>query len=476
MKKILLILLVLVSAKVHAQSEIYFTDGTAGKIYEGALVGGSATDLVTGVPSAFAAAVNLDSNSLFWTDFISHTIKKINLSTLVQTILVDGTDGIVAPRGIALDNPNNRMFWADNSTKKIQRSALNGSAIVDIISSGLVSPGYVAYDPVGQKVYFADNGVGMKKIMRCNPDGSGRQDVVTGLSQVWGIAFNSDDNCIYWIDSGIDKIQKGNVSTLPVTKVDLISGLTGNPRGLVIFNSTTDFMYWADNSTNDIKRANVNGTGITQLFTGVNYPQGIAINWSSALPVELASFSSSIIKNEVILDWATSNELNNSGYDIERMVTGASTEEWSKVGFVEGHGTSNEAHSYSFKDRNLPSNTYKYRLKQIDFNGNYQYHELQNEVVIEKPRSFSLAQNFPNPFNPSTKINYELPDDGKVNLIIYDITGRQVAQLINEIQPAGYYNMEFNAKNLSSGVYYYRLTFAGSTNSFEKTMKMMLIK
>ncbi|HEX2786496.1 MAG TPA: T9SS type A sorting domain-containing protein [Ignavibacteria bacterium] len=473
MKKLILIFLLFVSVSIQAQTKIFWTDGSSGEIESGNVDGTGQANVISGVSACFAAAVDSIANQLYWTDFISHTITRINLTSHVTTVLIDGIDGIVAPRGIALDVTGSRMFWVDNSTKKLQRSTLNGTSITDLITTGLVSPGYVAYDPVGNKVYFSDNGVGMKKIMRCNPDGSSLEDVVTGLSQVWGIAFNSDDNCIYWIDSGIDKIQKGVVSSLPVTKQDVITGLTGNIRGLVI-DAVADLMYWSDVTAGNLKKASVSGGAVTSLFSGIAYPQGIAIDWDSALPIELMAFSSSVIKNEVILDWSTSFELNNSGFDIERTLS--PKEQWTKIGFIEGHGTSNEQHYYSFIDRNLPSNTYKYRLKQIDFNGNYQYYDLQNEIIIEKPKTFSLAQNYPNPFNPSTRINYELTDDGKVNLVIFDITGRQVAQLVNENQIAGYYNLEFNAKNLSSGIYYYQINFVGTANSFQKTMKMMIVK
>lgn len=189
-----------------------------------------------------------------------------------------------------------------------------------------------------------------------------------------------------------------------------------------------------------------------------------------ALPVELSSFSSMINDRNVTLYWSTTSESNNSGFDIERSVTNSS--EWSKVGHLNGFGTSELSHSYSYTDRNLASGSYSYRLKQIDYNGNVEYHNLNSEVVIGIPTAFSLRQNYPNPFNPSTTINFDMPKDGFVTLKVYNTSGKEVASLVNETRAAGYHTVSFNAANLSSGVYYYRLESEGVS----KVMKMALIK
>ncbi len=88
------------------------------------------------------------------------------------------------------------------------------------------------------------------------------------------------------------------------------------------------------------------------------------------------------------------------------------------------------------------------------------------------PEKFELSQNYPNPFNPSTKINFSLPKQGFVTLKIYDVVGKEVAKLVNEVKPAGYYSVDFNASALSSGVYFYRI----ETTGFVETKRMMLIK
>jgi hypothetical protein len=219
---------------------------------------------------------------------------------------------------------------------------------------------------------------------------------------------------------------------------------------------------------------NVNTTGMSVIpgdnpFTLViTNPDGQISTFESPLPVNLQSYTYSIDSRNVLLKWKTSEEINNSGFDIERKNIIINHEAgFQKIGFIKGKGTTNNVTSYTFEDRNLPSGKYKYRLKQIDYNGNYEYFELNGDVTVGIPTKFDLSQNYPNPFNPVTKINFDLPEDGKVNLRIYDILGREVAILVNEVRTAGYYTVSFDASNFASGVYFYRLS-AGNYNAVKK--------
>ena len=189
-----------------------------------------------------------------------------------------------------------------------------------------------------------------------------------------------------------------------------------------------------------------------------------------ALPVELSSFTAGISGNDIMLNWSTSSEINNSGFEIERYKTG--TNAWDKVGYVTGNGNSSVSQNYSFNDKNLTSGIYTYRLKQIDYNGNFEYHNLNGEVVIGVPNNFDLSQNYPNPFNPSTKIKYQIPSDAFVTLKVFDNSGKEVATLVNGSMSAGFHSINFQGSNLSSGVYFYKL----ETNGFTKVMKMALVK
>lgn len=206
------------------------------------------------------------------------------------------------------------------------------------------------------------------------------------------------------------------------------------------------------------------------------------ITAESTLPVELMDFVATTIKNEVILDWSTGGELNNDRFEIQRFnVTDVTdfdplTLQFETIGVLYGNGTSNEIHHYRFKDRNLESGSYLYRLKQLDYNSNFIYHILSDEVMIGIPEKFNVSQNYPNPFNPTTKINYEVSEPGNLNISVFNSEGKEVLQLINEYVQSGYRTIEINGSDLSSGVYYYSVNFVSEQNSKTMTKKMVLLK
>lgn len=191
------------------------------------------------------------------------------------------------------------------------------------------------------------------------------------------------------------------------------------------------------------------------------------------LPVELTAFNAIVNQNNVNLIWQTATEINNSGFNIERVEITAESENplWENIAFVPGFGTTTEPKSYSFTDKKLSAGTYQYRLKQMDYDGTFEYSEII-EISITTPQAFNLYQNYPNPFNPSTTISYDLLSDDFVTLKIYDVLGNEITTLINEEQPAGYHKINFNASTLSSGMYFYSL----QSNNKILTNKMVLIK
>ena len=204
---------------------------------------------------------------------------------------------------------------------------------------------------------------------------------------------------------------------------------------------------------------------------------GTGTTCTGPLPVMLSSFTASINKNNSTLMWVTEAEVNNSGFDVERStVTLNGTQDWKKITFIPGNGTTTQPKGYVYEDKKLSKGVYKYRLKQIDFNGNYEYFQLVNDVNIAPPNKFTVSQNYPNPSNPRALIDYQIPVNGKVNLVIFNITGQEVALLVNEVKEAGYYTAEFNGSNLASGVYFYRIIADGEGQKHVKTMKMILVK
>jgi len=192
------------------------------------------------------------------------------------------------------------------------------------------------------------------------------------------------------------------------------------------------------------------------------------------VPVELVSFSYVIrSQKDVELSWITATETNNQGFEILRFAQNDKNG-WSKVGFVPGHGTTTETSFYSFIDKGLSGGKYFYRLKQIDYDGSFEFSNVI-EVEIGSPDEFFLSQNYPNPFNPTTKIKFTIPSNvngemSNVRLKVYDVLGNEIATLVNEEKTAGEYEVEFNnhsdeGRNLPSGVYFYQLIAGGPETS-----------
>jgi len=196
---------------------------------------------------------------------------------------------------------------------------------------------------------------------------------------------------------------------------------------------------------------------------------GIGTLCSGPLPVELTLFSATLVKNGINLFWKTETEVDNYGFNIEKRINKG---EWSNIGFVEGHGNSNSPKEYSYTDNDLFSggSKFQYRLKQVDTDGSFEYSDVVEVEVV--PDQYELSQNYPNPFNPSTTIRFSLPKQTQLKINIYNMLGEQVATIAEGMYESGYHKVTFNASNLPSGTYIYRL----ESSNFVQVKKMILLK
>ncbi len=206
-----------------------------------------------------------------------------------------------------------------------------------------------------------------------------------------------------------------------------------------------------------------NSTGLEG--TGVAYYQVIVTD--DIVPVEMTSFTFDVRNNNVLLNWRTATETNNSGFQVQRKAESG----WQTIGFVKGSGTTTQSQVYSYTDAGLAAGTYVYRLNQIDLDGS-SHASSELSIVIDRISDFALEQNYPNPFNPTTQIEYSVAQHANVSLVVYDLLGREVAALVNEVKEPGSYKVNFDASNLPSGIYTYRI----QSGSFVQTKKMMLMK
>jgi V8-like Glu-specific endopeptidase len=190
-------------------------------------------------------------------------------------------------------------------------------------------------------------------------------------------------------------------------------------------------------------------------------------------PVELTSFTADVNEANVTLSWSTATETNNQGFEVQRS---KSEGEFETVTFVNGNGTTTEMQYYSYTDAGLREGVYNYRLKQVNFDGSYEYtNVILAEVVV--PDVYLLEQNYPNPFNPGTKIKFMLAADSKVSLKVFDVLGQEVMVLINSNLVAGGHEVNFDASGLNSGVYFYKIEATGVDGSnFVDVKKMILTK
>ena len=257
-------------------------------------------------------------------------------------------------------------------------------------------------------------------------------------------------------------------SLAPYTDPNTGNGLNFDPGTDSYFkNSPFGVNYWVDvvfapnvttyNLTSVTDAATCNSTGAplqTLSVTSVD---------CSTLPVSLAGLSATPKDNSVVLRWSTSSEINNLGFEVQRSTDGA---HWSTLTFVNGAGNSTSTRNYSYVDENLAARRYYYRLKQVDIDQRFVYSPVVS-AVLDGKETFSLDQNYPNPFRSETILKFTLPRAAKVNLSLFDMNGRLVKVLVNESKESGTHAISFNAGSLSSGLYYYKLQ-AGDFSAVKK--------
>ncbi|MCH7772011.1 MAG: PQQ-dependent sugar dehydrogenase [Bacteroidetes bacterium] len=349
-----------------------------------------------------------------------------------------------------------------------------GNVLKEIYAWGFRNPWRNSFDPVTGWLWAADVGQGDKEEIDL---------VESGKNYGWrcyeGFIIHDTTGCDY------------PEYTLPIWEYDHDYGcsITGGyvyrgsiHTGLVgkyIYADYCDMTIWAlqydgitpVNETLLTAPGGVVSFGIdmhNELYVLAFFPSAI-YKFTDPLPVELVSFKGEYINSQVIITWETATEIMNYGFDLERYVN---SNGWNKIAFIPGNGNSNSPKYYNYTDTDLQSaGVFKYRLKQIDTDGSYDYSN-EISVNVNKPNKFLLEQNYPNPFNPNTRIFYSIPAKAFVIINIYDVLGNEVATLINEEKNEGRYEVLFNANGISSGIYYYRM----QANEFVDVKKMIILK
>jgi len=305
-----------------------------------------------------------------------------------------------------------------------------------------------------------------------------------------GIASFLNDNVVARTTNGgtnwfSQSVSPSNAMITGTGSVDYVSGtnavylMVSNTTGTQSYKSVDNGATWESipvpSQVKDVYSFDIYYNGVSNAtgFGTSSTTAPIKLIDSSPLPVKLQSFTYSVSGRNVNLNWSTSMEENNAGFDIERK---SETGNWTKVGYVAGKGNSNNVNNYKYTDSKVEAGKFSYRLKQTDYNGNYEYFTLSGNVTVGNPSKYVLSQNYPNPFNPVTKIDFEVPQDSKVTMKVYDITGKEIVTLFSGVKSAGFHTVQFDGNGLSTGIYFYRLVASANGQETVITKKMNLIK
>ncbi len=209
---------------------------------------------------------------------------------------------------------------------------------------------------------------------------------------------------------------------------------------------------------------------VLKTYTGLLPNNNYTLHYDGTVtPVEFLTFEGTVHENTVRLTWSTANETNNSGFEVQKSTDGV---DFRRIGFVAGAGNSSSANEYNFHD--VMDGKSWYRLKQIDFDGTFAFSQQLSFSPIEIT-STGIVSNFPNPFNPSTRIEYTVQEPGEAVLEVFDAYGRRVRTLAAEWHGQGKYFRSWDGTDeagypVASGIYLCRLSAPGSTT----TIRMLL--
>ncbi len=402
------------------------------------------------------------------------------LTDLVQKFDTSGSYlGIFAPAGgvnnAILDNLRGHAYRPNGNLVVTVGSGGNQNGVAEFDNSGNYLGNFIAIGSGGLSspfcILFRDNdvlvtGSSSDAAHRYDLNGNYISDLITGINFPQHIIELSNGNlalAVFSLPSGLGIYDSTGTQLNFFTSVTGLRSVYQLPGGNYLVTNGGG-LHEIDGTT---------GSLIRTIYAASNL-QYISLIDFSVIPVELTSFSAESIGNDVLLKWSTASETNNHGFQIERK---EDEKNWINVAFINGSGTTSIEKNYSYNDTDLKPGFYTYRLKQLDFDGSFEYSETI-EVEVNMPMQYSLDQNYPNPFNPETTIKYNLPFDSNVKITLYNSLGEQINELVKGINPAGAYEINFNADDYSSGVYFYSieaLSVDGEKN-FRNTKKMLLVK
>ncbi len=389
---------------------------------------------------AFTPGFNLTSGNSYTIKFWQRVYSASYIEKLKVTV---GTDQTVASQtNVLIDLPNltNVTYQQLNATFNCDSTATYYFA-------------FNCYSASNQWDLFVDE-VSIEQVLTLNAPSN-----LTAVADTFAVLLNWTDNSTNETGFYIERKDGDSLSANPFARIDSVGAdvVNYNDQGRT------------PNTTYTYRVQAYNPDGISD-YSNI-------VTATTIIPVELTSFAANVTDKAISVMWSTATELNNKGFDLERKLDG----EWQRLSFVEGKGTTTEKSDYSYLDNfkyEGYEGTVQYRLKQIDFDGTFTYSNIISVEVDFTPKEYALYQNYPNPFNPSTTIKFALPFDSNVRITVYNLLGEQVALLFDQVKEVGYHNITWNASNLASGIYIYRIDAKSLTgeNNYSAVKKMLLMK
>jgi hypothetical protein len=329
--------------------------------------------------------------------------------------------------------------------------------------------------PVGEVMPTYARTLTFRLVVRDNRAGGGGVDYaqiqfqVDGNSGPFQVTYPNTNLTLPGFSSQTITWDVANTNLAPVncSNVNILLSLDGGNTFPIVLASNTpnDGSETVLLPANQTTQARVKVEAVGNIFFDIS---NVNFTIQGVIPVELVSFTHSIVDDGIMLNWKTATETNNAGFSIERS---RDNENYTEIGFVNGRGTTTEPQVYSFIDDKVESGKYYYRLKQIDYDGKFSY---VGEILVDvgAPNKYVLEQNYPNPFNPATVIKFALPENTKVVIKVFNSLGQQISEIVNGYFEAGVHQVNFDATVLSSGIYYYKM----ETPKFSQFRKMVVVK
>ena len=399
----------------------------------------------------------------------SWTTQTSNTSFVLYAVsFLDANNGIVAGWGEIVRTTNGGTNWASVDVSTMTANKLFGISFPHSTNGTAVGEGGKILRTTNGGTSWTEQTSGTVNTLNAVSFTDANNGTAVGVS---GTILKTTNGGTNW---SLQTVGTADLNGVSFTDANNGTAVGANGTILRTINGGTNWTTQTSGTTN-----NLYGVSFTDADKGtaVGIAGTILRTTNGSLPVEITSFTARLNGSNIDLNWKTATEVNNYGFEIERIaevnqsLQGNGSFAWKKIGFVEGNGTTNAPKSYSYID-NTANGKVVYRLKQIDRDGKFEYSKEVEVTIANTPKEFSLLQNYPNPFNPTTMIGYQISVNGYVSLKVYDAVGREVATLVNKVKEAGNYSASFDATKLSSGIYFAKLQSGENV----QLKKMVLMK